>query len=128
DPVPWGLMIAAGEGPFTGGGDGAALPPLSLAVDTNALRVQGQNLGQGSLSVQQLETGWHLALGSSPLAAEIFLPRDYRLRGEQPLVVDIERLRWPFGDAMPADGGVWDTLSLQQQDPLRMPVADISVR
>ncbi len=128
DPVPWGLMIAAGEGPFAGGDGGTPLPPLSLAVDTNALRVQGQDLGHGSLSVQQLETGWHLALGSSPLAGEVFLPRDYTLRGEQPLVVDIERLRWPFGDAVPADERGLDELSLQQLDPLRVPVADISLR
>lgn len=128
DPVPWGLMIAAGEGLFAGGGGGTALPPVSLAVDTNALRMQGQALGQGSLSVQQLETGWHLALGSSPLAGEVFLPRDYALRGERPLVVDIERLRWPFGEAVPAADSPFDELSLQQLDPLRVPVADVSLR
>ncbi|MBZ2189606.1 hypothetical protein K8B33_10895 [Alcanivorax sp. JB21] len=131
--------------------DGAApLPPLRLALDTDQLLLLSEPVGPASFSARQNDTGWELALFSDALVGEVRVPSGYTLRGERPMEVDIERLRWPLASSeASADGeaaaegstaervvevavelagdGAGEFVSglVLQPDPANMPVADL---
>lgn len=128
------------EGPAT------QLPPVRLALDSDQLLLLNEPLGPASFSARQSGGGWSLALASEPLAGEVRVPAGYALRGEQPMQLDIDRLRWPLTAPLPPDadgpsaaqrvveaaaelagdqtGELVSSLVLSP-DPSRIPVADI---
>ncbi|MEY1662674.1 YhdP family protein [Isoalcanivorax beigongshangi] len=117
----WVALLAADDNPFAGGGGG--LTSLRLALDADDVQLAAQRLGATRLVAQNRGGGWLMGLNSARLAGELYLPPDYRQRGDTPLVADIERLVWPFSDVVSSDPARWESLT-----PDTVPVADLSVR
>ncbi|WP_111657328.1 YhdP family protein [Isoalcanivorax indicus] len=140
-----GAWVGVLLGPDTDG-PATPLPPVRLALDTDQLLLLNEPLGPASFSARQTGGHWSLALASEPLVGEVRVPAGYAPRGDQPMQLDIDRLRWPLTAPLPPDadgpsaaqrvveaaaelagdqtGELVSSLVLSP-DPSRMPVADI---
>ena len=119
-----GLGGTAGQG---GGGPVGASLIQRVAVTVADLDLFGLALTEARFAAAPKQGGWELNMAAPALAGTLLLPENYQARGEQPLTLNISRLRLPDN---PLDGGQEDgdgTAKAPPLSPTRIPVMDVTL-
>jgi len=97
--------------------DAQAPPPLDeLALTVASLQLYGLTVNNGRLNLAPREQGWQVELDSNELGASLRVPPEYRVDGDRPLKLTVDRanLQLGTGPAEPAPGD--------------LPIADVELR